>query len=148
MWRWVKEDVAPPASQYPRIADGTLVVKEKAGWPPIPGYAFPPPQLINYRLDFGVRWAQGIVDNEPPKIGRAFVLRVPAVDADGNDRAGIRLPELAVPLGTHFGWNYRGYEHRGERAPGDGDRSFIPFARTRGEREGAAGSEAVDRGEV
>jgi len=32
---------------------------------------------------------------------------VPAVDADGNDRAGIRAPELEVPLATHFGWNYR-----------------------------------------
>jgi hypothetical protein len=40
------------------------------------------------------------------KIGKAFVVRVPAVDADGNVRAGIRLPDIAVPLATQAGWNY------------------------------------------
>ena len=30
---------------------------------------------------------------------------VPQVNADGNDRSGIRLPEVAVPLGTYTGWN-------------------------------------------
>jgi hypothetical protein len=32
---------------------------------------------------------------------------VPAVDEDGNERAGIRLPEVAVPLATYTGWNFR-----------------------------------------
>src|SRR5262249_14738212 len=57
-----------------------------------------------------------------------------AVDADGNEIAGIRLPPIAVPLGTHTGWNvYR--EQPGELADRDG--SFIAFARTRQEREAA-----------
>jgi hypothetical protein len=43
MDRWVAEDVAPPESRYPRIADGTLVPRERGGWPAIPGYTFPPP---------------------------------------------------------------------------------------------------------
>ena len=60
-----------------------------------------------YRLDFGPEWAQGIVASEPPQIGKPFVVLVPAVDDDGNDRAGIRLPEIEVPLATHKGWNYR-----------------------------------------
>jgi hypothetical protein len=29
------------------------------------------------------------------------------VDEDGNERAGIRLPEVAVPLATYTGWNFR-----------------------------------------
>ncbi|MFI5311887.1 MAG: alpha/beta hydrolase domain-containing protein, partial [Gemmatimonadales bacterium] len=83
------------------------------------------------------RWGQGIVDNEPPKIGAPYVLRVPAVDSDGNDRAGVREPELAVPLATHFGWNYRDASiGAGEHLAGEIG-SYIPFARTRAEREQA-----------
>ena len=32
---------------------------------------------------------------------------VPAVDAAGNETAGIRLPEVAAPIGVHTGWNLR-----------------------------------------
>jgi hypothetical protein len=38
------------------------------------------------------------------------------VDADGNEIAGIRPVELAVPLGTFTGWNPR---HPEQGAPGD-----------------------------
>jgi hypothetical protein len=134
MDRWVADDVAPPPSRYPRIDDGTLVPRERGGWPAIPGYRFPPPQLTAYRLDFGPNWTRGLVDNEPPGIGAAFVVLVPAVDADGNDRAGIRLPELEVPLATHFGWNYRAASIG---APGHlaGEiGSYIPFPLTRADR--------------
>ncbi len=135
MDRWVTDVADPPPSRYPRIADGTLVTRERGGWPAIPGFHLPPPQLIAYRLDFGPRWAEGIVDNEPPVIGAPFVVRVPAVDADGNDRAGIRLPEIAVPLATQSGWNFR------DPSTGAPDHlageigSCIAFARTRAERQ-------------
>ena len=42
---------------------------------------------------------------EPPRIGTAFPILVPQVDADGNGIAGVRMPELAVPLATYTGWN-------------------------------------------
>jgi hypothetical protein len=135
MDRWVSNNVAPPPSRYSRIADGTLVPAGRAGWPAIPGYRFPPPQLIAYRLDFGPRWQQGIVDNEPPKIGAAFAVRVPAVDADGNDRAGIRLPEIAVPLGTHFGWNYRDPGVGAPQHLAGEIGSYLPFPRTRSSQQ-------------
>jgi hypothetical protein len=32
---------------------------------------------------------------------------VSAVDADGNEVAGVRLPDLRVPLATHTGWTMR-----------------------------------------
>jgi hypothetical protein len=134
MDRWVADDVAPPESRYPRIADGTLVPRERGGWPAIPGYAFPPPQLIAYRLDFGPNWTRGIDDIEPPKIGAPFVVRVPAVDADGNDRPGIRVPDLAVPLATHFGWNYRDATIGAPEHLAGEIGSYIPFARTRADR--------------
>jgi hypothetical protein len=70
----------------------------------------------------------------PARIDNVYGARVCAVDTDGNEVAGIRLPPIAVPLGAHTGWNvYRAQP--GELADRDG--SFIPFARTRTEREAA-----------
>ena len=51
---------------------------------------------------------------------------------DGNEVAGIRLPPIAVPLATYTGWNVY------KAAPGelcDRDGSYMPFAKTRAERE-------------
>ncbi|HSW46238.1 MAG TPA: alpha/beta hydrolase domain-containing protein, partial [Phycisphaerae bacterium] len=64
------------------------------------------------RLDAGPRWeSEGIADNVPPKAGRSYKTLVPAVDADGNELAGIRLPDLAVPVATYTGWNLRDDAH-------------------------------------
>jgi hypothetical protein len=60
---------------------------------------------------------------------------VPQVDADGNERAGIKVPEVAVPLATYTGWNFR------DPSVGASDQlypllgSYIPFARTKAEQE-------------
>ena len=135
--RWVAEDVAPPPSAVPRLADGTLTTPDRAGWPAIPGYQLPKQPLRAFHLDFGADWAHGIVSVEPPEVGKPFVVSVPAVDADGNVRAGVRLPDIAVPLATQAGWNYR------DASIGAPDRlageigSYIPFARTRADRERA-----------
>jgi hypothetical protein len=91
--------------------------------------------MTTYRLDFGPEWSKGIVTIEPPKIGRPFIGRVPAVDDAGNDRAGIRLPEIAVPLATHTGWNYR---HPSIGAPtrlASEIGSYLPLPRTKADRE-------------
>lgn len=133
--RWVAEGVAPPPSAYPRLADGTLTTPDRAGWPKLPGYELPQHPLRAFHLNFGADWAKGIVSIEPPEIGTPFVVKVPAVDEDGNVREGIRLPEIAVPLATYAGWNYR------DATIGAPDRlageigSYIPFARTRADRE-------------
>jgi hypothetical protein len=104
---WIVDGVEPPPSRYPRIADGTLVPPNAAGWPTIPGVRMPPAPMTTYRLDFGPEWTHGRVSVEPPRLGAPFTSLVPAVDDAGNDRGGIRLPEIAVPLATHTGWNYR-----------------------------------------
>ena len=58
------------------------------------------------------------------------------MDGDGNETAGIHLPDLAAALGTHAGWNVRDGERSGaDGALGRWNGSFIPFARTRRERE-------------
>ncbi|HYM09303.1 MAG TPA: alpha/beta hydrolase domain-containing protein [Bryobacterales bacterium] len=131
---WVADGAAPPASRYPHLSDGTLTKPKAAGWPAIPGVRLPPPMLVVYRLDFGPEWSRGIVGYEPPHVGRPFAGLAPAVDQDGNNRAGIRLPEIQVPLATYAGWNYRtpsmGLPDQFAGETG----SFYPFARTRAER--------------
>jgi hypothetical protein len=59
---------------------------------------------------------------------------VPQVDADGNCLAGVRYPDVEVPLGTYNGWSLRkkGFAE-GEQFWNTG--SFVPFARTKAERE-------------
>src|SRR5438093_1511473 len=132
--RWVVDDTMPPPSAYPRLADGTLTAPDRAGWPAIPGFQLPQQPLRALHLNFGADWDKGIVSIEPPEVGRPFVVRVPAADADGNVRSGIRLPDIEVPLATHAGWNYR------EASIGAPDRlageigSYIPFPLTRAER--------------
>jgi hypothetical protein len=119
------------------LGDGTLTSPDKAGWPTVPGVRLPQSPMTTYRLDFGPEWSKGRVTIEPPKLGAAFVSRVPAVDDAGNDRGGIRLPRIAVPLGTHTGWNYR------RPSIGAPDRlaseigSYFPLAKTRADRERA-----------
>jgi hypothetical protein len=56
------------------------------------------------------------------------------VDADGNEIAGIRLPDIAVPLATYTGWNlYEAPFPQGEICDRDG--SYSAFASTKIERQ-------------
>src|SRR5262245_26678212 len=135
--RWVVDDIAPPPSVYPKLADGTLTTPDRAGWPAIPGVEFPQQPLRAFHLNFGADWSKGIVSIEPPEVGPAFVVRVPAVDSDGNARAGIRLPDIAVPLATQAGWNYRDPSIGAANRLAGEIGSYLPFARTRTERERA-----------
>ena len=106
MDRWTANGTAPPPSRYPRIADGTLVAPDKLQFPKLAGVATTTRSQRAYRADYGPRFAtEGVVTLEPPRIGKAFPMLVPQVDADGNGIAGIRMPELAVPLATYTGWN-------------------------------------------
>jgi hypothetical protein len=104
---WVRGYTAPPESSYPKIADGTLVTLEQWAFPAIPGVNRPHEANRAYRLDFGVNWREGILSIQPPKVGAAFPVLVPQVDGDGNERDGVRLPEISVPLATVTGWNLR-----------------------------------------
>ena len=100
MHKWVKEGAPPPASLYPRLQDGTLVPAASIVFPAIPGVASP------RALTAGTRVANPYLVGASGA-GSPLPLLVPAVDADGNERAGIRLPEVAVPLATYTGWNFR-----------------------------------------
>lgn len=134
--RWVSAGVEPPPSRYPRLSDGTAVEAESLGayFRRLPGVTFPDRFVRPTVLDFGPQIDRGIAAF-PAKSGAAYPAYVPAIDADGNERAGVRLPDLTVPLATVTGWNPR---HPEQGAPGDLMQmmgSTIPFARTRAERE-------------
>ena len=107
---WVSKGVAPPPSRVPTLADGTLVEPDKTGFPPVPGAAV---VKVTNRV-------------APPSEERAYRTLVCRVDADGNEVAGIRLPDIAVPLATYTGWNeYKPPYPKGELADRDG--SYLVF---------------------
>ena len=135
--RWVSEGIEPPPSAVPRLADGTAVTPEstRATFAAIPGVRFPDRHARPARLDFGPEIARGVATELPPKAGAQYPSYVSAVDADGNEVAGVRPVELAAPLATFTGWNPR---HPEQGAPGDLMQmmgSTLVFARDRAERE-------------
>jgi hypothetical protein len=137
MDRWVTDQQAPPPSRYPRLADGTAVPPEqpKAVFTAFPAVGFPAGLQQVRRLDFGSTAERGVATKLPPEVGKPYPHFVPAVDQDGNEVSGVRLPDLTVPLATYTGWNLR---HPQMGAP---DRvmslmgSTIPFPATRRDRE-------------
>ena len=121
---WVSTGRAPPDSRVPRIADGTLVRAEEVAFPAIP-------ELRRPRAANDAAPLADWVDPAPP--ASRWVALVPQVDADGNERAGIRLPDIAAPLGTFTGWNlYKSPYPDGELADREG--SFLAFAASEAER--------------
>ncbi len=128
MERWVTTGAMPPASQYPRLADGTLVKASAVAFPSIPGVQSPRTLTAGTRMS--TEFAPGSAG-----AGAPLPFLVPQVDADGNERTGIRLPEVAVPLATYTGWNFRSEKIGGttQLVPLLG--SYIPFAQTKAERD-------------
>jgi hypothetical protein len=121
---WVRDGTPPPPSRVPSIADGTAVEAERIAMPGVAGVAVAPGAN---RIAPPVDWV-----DPPARLDNFYGTRVSAVDADGNEIAGIRLPPIAVPLGTYTGWNvYRAQP--GELCDRDG--SLLPFAGTAEERQ-------------
>jgi hypothetical protein len=118
---WTAAGTPPPASRYPRLGDKTLVSIRDSKFPSLPGVSDP-------RHIVGPAWVIGGTVTPLPFL-------VPQVDRDGNDLAGIHDPEVAVPLATTTGWNFRA------EAIGNPSEilqllgSYIPFAKTRAARE-------------
>lgn len=128
MHRWVSGGTAPPASAYPTLADGTLVKATAIQFPAIPNVTSP------RHLSAGPRVTNPLIAGGAGG-GAPLPLLVPAVDEDGNERAGVRMPDVAVPLATYTGWNFR------NRTIGSPEElvsllgASIPFPTTRAARE-------------
>ena len=143
--KWVTAATLPPPSQFPKLSDGTLVKPDQTstGFPPIPGVTYSGLKTTRYLLNYGPNfYATGIPTLNPPTItppyqdnpanGRIYPSFVPKTDADGNDIAGIRLPEVQVPLATYTGWALRASPQDGDGCEGAGQ--YIPFPKTKADR--------------
>ena len=80
------------------------------------------------------RWTTHGTPPPQPFPGQEYPLRMPQIDADGNTLAGLRYPDIEVPLGTYNGWSLRkaGFAE-GEQWWNTG--SLVPCARTKAERQ-------------
>jgi hypothetical protein len=127
---WLRTGKAPPPSRYPKLADGTLVPSTKVAFPALPGVRAP------QSLPAGPRAANALLDKDGGA-GTPLPYLVPQTDKDGLELAGIRLPDIEVPLATYTGWNYRNPDI------GAADQlfpllgSYIPFPATAAAREAA-----------
>ena len=136
--RWVSEGTEPPSSIHPRLADGTVVKNREVveQFSKFPGIVLPDPDSLPVIrvLDLGPRQHEGI-GRYPARPGKIYPAYVSAVDENGNEIGGIRLPDLTVPLGTFTGWNTRAAETgaAGQIMKMQGITCF--FAPTKGERE-------------
>jgi hypothetical protein len=108
---WVREDVPPPDSKVPSISEGTAVPREslQPQWTSYPGAAWVSHLPQRLRMDFGDDPDAGIL-SYPPKEAGAYSTLVSSLDESGNDAAGIRLPDVSVPLASYAGWNARAPE--------------------------------------
>ncbi|SMP62585.1 alpha/beta hydrolase domain-containing protein [Noviherbaspirillum suwonense] len=153
--QWV-DGTQPPPSAVPSTAAGTAVfastgpfssigigtVPQAAlGFPTIPKALYSGLVTVRNQFNFGSRFDAGILDIYPPQpTGRYYPNAVSKVDADGNDVAGIRLPEVVAPVATNTGWNLRSAAFGGKADGTDGceaaGSSFV-FAPTAAVRQAA-----------
>jgi hypothetical protein len=144
--QWSTKGTPPPPSMVPRLADGTLVPpmpQESEGFPKIPGVAYTGLKSTRYLLNYGHDFYKtGIMTVNPPVItppmfdnpanGQIYPTYVPKTDADGNDIAGVRLPDVTVALATYTGWALRAGAQANDGCEGTGQ--MIAFARTKADR--------------
>jgi hypothetical protein len=140
---WVVSGTTPPDSQVPAVADSTLVRPAAVAFPAIPGVQYRALATLYPLLDWGPGYrAQdetGIATQIPPAyLGRDYAILVPQVDADGNDKAGIRSIDVAAGLGTNTGWNYTTkpgvIDLAGAPAVPGLVGSYFPYAKTQAQR--------------
>jgi hypothetical protein len=130
---WVKSDVSPPPSVYPRIDQGTLVGwrQSETGFPALPGVRYPEviqrPSVLDLGPDF---LTKGVITIEPPKLGGHYVVKVPRSGPDGNDLGTLLPAAVAVPVATHTGWNLRRRDAGAEDMLVSLAGSYIPFPKT------------------
>jgi len=146
---WSTQGIAPPDSQVPTLRNHTMVPplpQSGVGFPKIPGVTYTGLKTTRYRFDYGRDFYKTFIPTiNPPKItppyednpenGPIYPSYVPTTDSDGNDLAGIRLPELTVPLATYTGWGLRSGVWANDGCESSGQ--FIPFQATKAAREAA-----------
>lgn len=136
MYNWVANDEQPPASRYPKIADGSLVPSHtdrginRDAWNSMNGVNHPSGIYVPAYVDYGDRWLdQRIVDRHPTSVDTYYRPLVPAVNTDNNDSASSTvLPPLTqVPLATFIPWNLRAVSTGAEKSLARLSGGYIPL---------------------
>src|SRR6267378_1543554 len=139
---WATEGEEPPHSRVPKLRNGTLVPplpQAQTGYPSIPGVTYTglktTRHLFNYGLNF---YDPGIATINPPVVtppyqdnsanGPIYRSYIPKTDSDGNEIAGVRLPDVPVPVATYSGWALRAGPQANDGCEGSGQ--WVVFART------------------
>ncbi len=147
---WSTKGIQPPPSRVPRFSDGTLVPplpQAGMGFPNIPGVTYTGLKTTRYLFNYGPGYydggpAGGVASINPPMItppyednslnGSIYPSFIPKTDSDGNDIAGVRLPDVTVPLATYTGWALRLGVWANDGCESSGQ--YIPFAKTQADR--------------
>ena len=107
--RWVTTGEEAPPSRHPSLDDGTAVESHTLlqRFTHLPGVRVPPQATRAIRLDYGPEARLGRTTTLPAVEGEEFPALVADLDESFNERGGIRLPDLSVPVATYTGWNLR-----------------------------------------
>ncbi len=98
--RWIANGTEPPPSAVPGIANGTAASRADILAEMAQRFCVPSAERLSR-----VRTLD--LDCLPAEEGETYPSYASTLDADGNELAGWRLPDLSQPLGVHTGWNPR-----------------------------------------
>ncbi len=102
---WVKGTKAPLPNAFPSVAAGTMAV------PTASPASLGAPDLSALGLGFNGGYNtlsvndESVIPTQPSS--RFYVVHLPTSDAQGNDRGGVKMPDIAVPLATFKGYSLR-----------------------------------------
>ena len=135
---WIAEGVEPPASMFPRAGDGSAATREEVldSLAAIPGMSLPRADRLPAiaPMDLGEHAGAGVPDLPARFVGAPYPTCVSAVDPTGNEIAGIRMPDVAIPVATHAGFNPRHPDSGGEGQILEYLGSTVPLAPDTGAR--------------
>ena len=154
--KWSTVGTPPPPSRVPKLADGTMTLPASTGFPmniPDPFGETPNGKVTytglkstRFRWNMGANfYTTGIPTINPPVVSAGnyqfdpatvpffspdghpiYPSFAPKTDSDGNDIAGLRLPDVTVPVATYTGWALRRGAQANDGCEGSGQ--WIPFA--------------------
>ena len=107
--QWVSLGQSPPPSRHPKLSNSSGIESHKilSKLSELPGVKIPKQTTRALRLDYGNETHMGRTIQLPAIQGEQYPAIVSAIDDDGNEIAGIRLPDIQIPLATYTGWNLR-----------------------------------------
>ena len=107
--RWVSSGEPAPPSRHPSLRQGTAVESKTLleRLAKLPGVRVPSQTTRAMRLDYGPATHLGRTTKLPAVEGEEYPALVSDIDEDCNEIAGIRLPDVTVPLATYTGWSLR-----------------------------------------